>query len=128
MLQNSETKLQVEEMKMSSRPLSIAALGAIAALSMSVPASAGSPCCCTMACAVPAPVVKVYRPYEVPRIYIVNQGPVYSGPGIYTRPLVVGAPRMAGYPYVGPRYRYHGRSYYRPMPRRVYRGPIRVRY
>jgi hypothetical protein len=61
----------------------------------------------------------------MPRIYIVNQGPVYSGPGIYTRPLVVGAPPMADYPYVSHDYPYYDVA---PLPRRMYRGPLRTRY
>ena len=45
----------------------------------------------------------VYTPYEMPQIYIVDQGPVYSGPGIYTNPTLVVPRRMPRYPYVGPR-------------------------
>jgi hypothetical protein len=70
----------------------------------------------------PPPVV-LYRPYEMPRVYIVDQGPVYSGPGIYTEPTVVVPRPMPRYPYVahdypayhGPYYspRWHGRGYRR---------------
>jgi hypothetical protein len=104
---------------MSSRPLAIAALAA-AVLAAPASAGAGSPCCCSDPCVAPAPVMHVYRPYEIPRIYIVNQGPVYSGPGIFTAPLVVGSPPMADYPYFS-----HGYRYYVP---RKHRRPIRVRY
>ena len=64
-------------------------------------------------CRVAAPVVVL----EMPRIYIVDQGPVYSGPGIYTNPTVVLPRRMAHYPYVG-----RGYPYYRPHV-----APLRVR-
>ena len=53
-----------------------------------------------------APPVVVYEPYEMPQIYIVDQGPVYSGPGIYTNPTVVVPRPLARYPYVGRDYRY----------------------
>jgi hypothetical protein len=68
--------------------------------------------------------VVVYEPYEMPRIYIVDQGPVYSGPGIYTDPTVVMPRPMPHYPYVGrdyPAYRHHP-GYLPP-----YVEPLRVR-
>ena len=83
------------------RSLSIAALAVLSAAAAVSSASAGSPCCCAAPCVVAAPPVVVYAPYEMPRIYIVDQGPVYSGPGIYTNPTVVMPRRMARYPYVG---------------------------
>jgi len=46
------------------------------------------------------------------RDYVVNQGPVYSGPGFYTAPTYEGEALTVDYPYVGyghyPRY---GRPY-----------------
>ncbi|WP_291854753.1 hypothetical protein [Bradyrhizobium sp.] len=36
------------------------------------------------------------------RIYIVDRGPVYSGPGIYTKPTIARPRRLPDYPYVGP--------------------------
>jgi hypothetical protein len=58
----------------------------------------------------------VYRPYEIPPVYIVNQGPVYSGPGIYTRPEVVVPRPMPAYPYVAYDYPVY-RDGYAPLPR-----------
>ena len=99
----------------------ITALATLALMMVaSVPAQAGGPCCCPAPCvvAVPAPPVKVYVPYEMPRIYVVDQGPVYSGPGIYTNPTVVLPRRMPRYPYVG-------RDYPHYLP--PYREPLRSR-
>jgi len=80
-------------------------------------------CCCPVPCVAPpvAPVV-VYQPYEMPQIYIVDQGPVYSGPGIYTNPTLVLPRRMPHYPYVYGDYPAYPPAYYGP-PRRHY-GPI----
>jgi hypothetical protein len=98
------------------RFVSIAALATLSAAAAASSASAGgAPCCCLEPCvvAVPAPPpVIVYKPYEMPRIYVVDQGPVYSGPGIYTEPTLVLPHRMPRYPYIGP----------------AYRAPLRVRY
>ena len=83
------------------RSLSIAALAVLSTTAAAVSsASAGSPCCCVAPCVYAAPPVVVYQPYEMPRIYIVDQGPVYSGPGIYTNPTVVMPHRLPRYPYV----------------------------
>ena len=101
------------------RSLSIAALTVLSAAAAVSSASAGSPCCCPAPCVVAGPPVVVYTPYEMPRIYVVDHGPVYSGPGIYTNPTLVLPRRMARYPYVGPRY-------YRDLP--PYREPLRSRY
>ena len=101
------------------RTLSIAALATLAAVAAVSSAKAGSPCCCFAPCVVAAPPVVVYTPYEMPRIYIVDQGPVYSGPGIYTNPTVVLPRRMPRYPYVG-------RDYPGYLP--PYVEPLRSRY
>jgi len=101
------------------RSLSITALAVLSATAAAVSsASAGSPCCCVAPCVYAAPPVVVYQPYEMPRIYIVDQGPVYSGPGIYTNPTVVMPHRLPRYPYVG-------RDYPNLPP---YREPLRSRY
>lgn len=101
------------------RSVSIAALAMLSAAASISPASAGSPCCCVTPCVVyAAPPVVVYEPYEMPRIYVVDQGPVYSGPGIYTNPTVVLPRRLPRYPYVSRDYRY--------LP--PYREPLRSRY
>jgi hypothetical protein len=82
-------------------------------------ASAGSPCCCPAPCVVAAPPpVVVYEPYVMPRIYVVDRGPVYSGPGIYTNRTVMMPHRLPRYPYVGNDYGY--------LP--PYRAPLRSRY
>ncbi|MGH6768251.1 MAG: hypothetical protein ACRECO_04430 [Xanthobacteraceae bacterium] len=106
---------------MAPRLLSIAAIGMLAALAAPASANAGSPCCCGMPCAAPAPVVV----YSVPRppIYIVNQGPVYSGPYIYSQPQIVFSGPIADFPYYAESYPAH----YAP-PRRYRRPPLRVRY
>ena len=54
----------------------------------------------------------------MPRIYIVDQGPVYSGPGIYTNPTLVLPRRLPRYPYVT-------RDYPNLPP---YREPLRSRW
>ena len=102
------------------RSLSIAACAVLLATAAVSSANAGSPCCCAAPCgyAVPvvvAPPVVVYEPYVM---YVVDQGPVYSGPGIYTNPTLVVPRPMARYPYVGRDYRY--------LP--PYREPLRSRY
>lgn len=101
------------------RSLSIAALTVLSAAAAVSSASAGSACCCAAPCVYAAPPVVVYTPYEMPRIYIVDQGPVYSGPGIYTNPTVVMPRRMPRYPYVG-------RDYPNYLP--PYREPLQSRY
>jgi hypothetical protein len=85
--------------------------------------TADAMCCCPVPCAAPpvAPVA-VYQPYELPQIYVVDQGPVYSGPGIYTNPTLVLPRPMPPYPYVDSDYPAYPPAYYGP-PRRHY-GPI----
>ena len=100
------------------RLLSLAALTVLSTAAAVSSASAGSPCCCPAPCVVAGPPVVVYTPYEMPRIYVVDQGPVFSGPGIYTNPTVMMPHRMARYPYIGPRHGY--------LP--PYREPLRSRY
>ena len=62
-----------------------------------------------------APPIVVYRPYELPSVYIVDQGPVYGGPGIYTNPTLEYPHPLPPYPYVGRSYPtypgYYGRRY-----------------
>jgi hypothetical protein len=101
------------------RSLSIAAFAVLSAAAAVSSASAGSPCCCVTPCVYALPPIVVYEPYEMPRIYIVDQGPVYSGPGIYTNPTVVMPRRLPRYPYVS-------RDYPNYLP--PYREPLRSRY
>ena len=77
------------------------------------PALADAPCA-NPPCRVAPRHVVVHRSYQLPRYYIVDLGPVYVIPGIYTYPTVV-KPRPL------PRYRYVGRTY------PAYVEPLRVR-
>ena len=97
---------------MVARSLPLFALGAL--VWISTPAAAGS---CAAPCVAPIPVVPaipvVVEPasYVTP-IYIVNQGPVYGGPGIVTGPKFKRFNvRPAGYPYVS-RVIYAGTYFY----------------
>jgi hypothetical protein len=52
-----------------------------------------------------APVFLTYAPVPVyVPTYVVDQGPVYTGPGIITLPHYEWAAEPVGYPYVGPYY------------------------
>jgi hypothetical protein len=83
-------------------PLALLVAGTIAMLSVS-PANAGSPGCGYCGPVHHAPVVEVIEvPIKRHDIYVVNQGPVHSGPGSYLVPSDYTdrvAPR--DYPYVG---------------------------
>jgi hypothetical protein len=67
---------------MFARPLQLLAFGALITAGAATQASA---CCgwCAALCGVPVPVVAVG---PLPPVYVVNQGPVYSGPSIITYP------------------------------------------
>ena len=107
------------------RTMSLAAVAVTVIMAAAIPAGAGSPCCCAMPCVVPAPApVIVYQPYEMPQIYVVDQGPVYSGPGIFTNPTVVLPRRMPKYPYVGHDYPRYLPSYEELPP---YQEPLPLR-
>ena len=92
--------------------IGLAMLGGVAGNS---PANA-----CVSPCVPYAPAygrMMVYQPYEMPQIYVVDRGPVYSGPGIYTEPTIVRPHRLPAYPYVRYDYPpYHG-PYYSPALR-----------
>ena len=108
------------------RTVTFVALIALAILTIAAQARAGAPCCCAVPCAAPGPVVQLYRPYDVPPIYIVNQGPVYSGGWVFSRPQVVVPHAIQEYPYVAQDYPYYdGPAMY---SRRHWRGPVRARY
>jgi hypothetical protein len=71
-------------------------LAAVAALLLSPTAPAHAGCC---------PVGEVLEPVEVGQMYVVNQGPIFAGPGHYLRRESPDAlPYAGGYPYVGPIY------------------------
>ena len=107
------------------RTLTFVALVALAIIAIATQTRASSPC--GAPCMVPVPVYQshVYQPYEVPPIYVVNQGPVYSGGWVYSRPQVVAPQAVEQYPYVASDYPYH----YGVQPSRGYRrSAIRARY
>src|ERR1700722_18948165 len=86
---------------MITRSLSLFALAAFASAVAAAPAMA---CCggCDYACAPPAQI----QIWGLSPTYVVNQGPVYSGPGFYSSPTYEGETLTVDYPYVGgyPRY------------------------
>ena len=93
---------------MITRSLSLLALAAFASAVAAAPAMA---CCgCAYTCAPPAQI----QTWEMPSYawglspsYVVNQGPVYTGPGFYSSPTYEGETLTVDYPYVGP-YRLSG--------------------
>jgi hypothetical protein len=93
---------------MSTRSLSLFALAAFGAAIASAPAMAGWCCDCGFGCAPPPP--PQVQIWGLSPVFVVNQGPVYSGPGFYTSPTYEGETLTADYPYVGyrgyPGYRY----------------------
>src|ERR1700722_13006491 len=74
-------------------PLALTAFVAAAA----TPAQAGSCCGCAHGCASP-PQIQIWG---LSPAFVVNQGPVYSGPGFYTAPIYEGESSTVDYPYVG---------------------------
>lgn len=92
--------------------LSLFVLTALAAAA--TPAAAG--CCggCAYSCvppvAVEAPLAAV-QIWGVTPSFVVNQGPVYGGPGFYTSPIYEGETLTVDYPYTG---------YYAPFDRGRY--------
>ncbi len=93
---------------MITRSLSLLALAAFASAVAAAPAMA---CCgCAYTCAPPVQVQTWgFQTWESPS-YVVNQGPVFTGPGFYSSPTYEGETLTVDYPYVGP-YGYPG---YRP--------------
>jgi hypothetical protein len=88
---------------MIARSLSLLALPAFV-LAAATPALAGSCCRCAYTCAPPAQVQMLPAQIQIWGLsptYVMNQGPVYSGPGFYTAPIYEGEASTAGYPYVG---------------------------
>ncbi len=111
-------------------------LAAAAALSLGIAGEARAGCCPTCGC---GPVI-VAQPSQ---IYVVNQGPVFSGPGHHVRPASELMPEVlpGSYPYVGTVYTgypygyqdsggyprglyspFTGYPYAEPAPARVYWG------
>jgi hypothetical protein len=87
--------------------LHVLALGTLLAGTAATDAAAG--CCrCAIRCAPPAQV----QIWGLSPGYVVNQGPVYSGPGFTTWPTFEGESVTFGYPYA----RYESYPGYRPYP------------
>jgi hypothetical protein len=84
---------------MFARSLSLLALTTLVAAATATQALAGSCCGCAYTCAPPAPAQ--IQIWGLSPTYVVNQGPVYSGPGFYTEPTYEGEVSTADYPYVG---------------------------
>jgi hypothetical protein len=113
---------------MSIRSLSLFALGAFVAAAAATPAMAGSCCGCGYGCA-PPPQIQIWG---LAPSFVVNQGPVYSGPGFYTSPTYEGETLTSDYPYVGwgdyPRYRYETEPFRHYEPYRLGALPERPRH
>ena len=94
-------------------------IGAVAAGLAAASAQAGSPCCggCGDPCA--QGLVEVVGPPEVTPFYLVDQGPVFYGPGITRGPSYFEA-TTSSY-----RFPYIGYSYYPPYDGGPYADPIR---
>jgi hypothetical protein len=94
---------------MMTRSFSLLAATAFVAVAAATPAMAGACCGCAYSC---APPVQVLPPqvqiWGLSPEFVVNQGPVFSGPGYYTAPTFEGESLTVDYPYVGyggyPRY------------------------
>jgi hypothetical protein len=102
------------------RSLSLLALAAFVSAGAAPQAMAGSCCGCANTCAPPAQV----QIWGLSPSYVVNQGPVYSGPGFYTEPTYEGELSTVDYPYVGNGYY---PRYYRPYDGGPYADPFRHR-
>lgn len=75
-------------------------VGAAVAMAAAVSSAHAQGVCCRTA-AVTVAYAPVVAPYVSAPYYIVNQGPVYSGPGIFTRPTYIpNNATFAPYPYV----------------------------
>lgn len=93
--------------------LCLLAFTALAAAGAVTPAAAQC-CACAGGCALPAPVEVAPASVQIwgtQPSYVVNQGPVYTGPGFYTSPTYQAESLTAGYPATG---------YYDPFDRGPY--------
>src|SRR5258708_7461564 len=100
---------------MFARSLSIIALTAVVSAAAATQAVA---CCgCAYTCAPPAQV----QIWGLSPAYVVNQGPVFSGPGYYTAPTYEVETLTSDYPYVG----YGGFPRYPPPDDGRLSGPLR---
>ncbi len=106
-------------------PLYLIAVGAAVSFGAVTQAAAGG-CCPGCACG-PVVVEQVLEPSDLPSpIYVVNQGPVFSGPGPFIRQVPESAPKAypGSYPYVGFVYSGYPYGYYRPWIGGPYADPI----
>jgi hypothetical protein len=107
---------------MITRSLSLLALAAFVSAAAATQAMAGSCCGCAYTCAPPAQV----QFWGLSPSYVVNQGPVFTGPGFYTSPTYEAEESTVDYPYVGtgnyPLYMrpYDGGPYADPFRHRLY--------
>ncbi len=79
------------------RSLYLLAVTALVSAAAATQAMAGSCCGCADTCASPAQI----QIWGLSPTYVVNQGPVFSGPGFYTAPTYEGEVSTADYPYFG---------------------------
>ena len=107
------------------RWFSLLAATAFVAVAAATPAMAGACCGCAYSCAPPAqllpPQVQIWG---LSPEFVVNQGPVFSGPGYYTAPTFEGESSTVDYPYVG----YGHPRYYRPYDGASSAEPFRHRF
>src|SRR5882724_8409979 len=103
---------------MMTRSFALLAATAFVAAGAAMPAMAGSCCGCAYTCAPPAQV----QIWGLSPEYVVNQGPVFSGPGFYTAPTYEGEASTVDYPYIryGAYPRYDGGPDADPFRHRLY--------
>ena len=124
------------------RPLQHLVLAALVSLAAASQAAAGACCNCGTPCMVTGRYIPVMDVSVVTPIYVVNQGPTYTGPGVMTYPGFFDERRPpADYPYVShdypyPQYHTWQRGYHRhggyshrvrTVSHRSYRQPLHPR-
>lgn len=91
--------------------LHLLALAAAAVLAVGGQAVAGSCCACPAPCETEQ-VVEVVEARAPAPFYVVDQGPIYAGPGIVSFPTTYKHHQSIGlYPYIGHGYRSHWRHH-----------------
>ncbi len=106
------------------RWFSLLATTAFVAAAAATPAMAGSCCGCAYICAPPEQIPPAQvQIWGLSPEFVVNQGPVFSGPGYYTEPTFEGESSTVDYPYVG----YGNPRYYRPYDGAPSADPFRHR-
>jgi hypothetical protein len=110
-------------------------LAATAFVSAVAATQADAQCCgCSYTCGAPAAPAPI-QIWGLSPGYVVNQGPVYTGPGFYTSPTYEGEVSTADYPYVdypydrGDSFRHHlYHSYWPMLPERPHHFATLHRY